>query len=128
MTAIHYTVEGKFPFPLDMLRRDLSHAATPEDQAKIDMLTADFLPDDADPTERHTINLVIPAEVVHMSEPLTRRWESFGWSVPTDKDYAMLKAYEVKVARMTALRASALAKLTAEECEALAWFNPEPRG
>jgi hypothetical protein len=115
-----YVVTGKFPFPVDMLRRDLSRAASPEDQAKIDMLSAGFLPDDADPQELHAIHLVIPDGV--RGRPLTARWESFGWSVPGDLEHAAVKEERSRTAQRAALRRSALAKLTPEEIDALEWY------
>ncbi len=74
-----YTVEGsKYgEFPLDMLRRDESRAASPEDQALIDRLVAygggkDDLP------KRVKVTLQTDCR---QFPPNIERWSSFGWVV-----------------------------------------------
>jgi hypothetical protein len=119
----HYTVKGSWPFPVDMLRRENSKPATPEDAAIIERLSRDFAEDrDAYPNTV-TINLVIPNAAHHM-RPLTARWRSFGWDVPDDAEYQQMS--EDRAVRMEAHYASAMAKLTPEEIEALNWYRPVP--
>jgi hypothetical protein len=125
-TDFHYTVRGSWPFPLDMLRRDCSRAASPEDQAIIDRLSKDYAEDRDAIRNAATVNLVIPDADRHM-RPLTARWQSFGWDVPDDEEFRQLAADRAKRSRMDKLFASAMAKLTPEEIEAVNWFRPEPR-
>jgi hypothetical protein len=101
-------------------------AATPEDQAEIDRLSAPYAPDrDAIRIDR-TINLII--QDAGRWRPNTARWRSFGWDVPDDEEFKMLSEDRARRARMETLRRSAMAKLTAEEREALEWFRPEFQG
>lgn len=74
-----YVVEGSKlgEFPLDMLRRDESQAATPADQALIDRLKS-FGEDKADLPKTVRVTLVMTSE---RYPPLVARWESFGWKV-----------------------------------------------
>ncbi len=67
-----YVVEGRGPFPLDMLQKDCAEPATDEDRAKIDATYETGL----QPRERRRVTLVT-------REPRTvdERWESFGWRV-----------------------------------------------
>ena len=61
----HYTVEGRGPFPFDMLRRAMSWPYSAHDA---DKLTQD---------RRRSIRLV-----AHQYQYITaERWESFGWKV-----------------------------------------------
>lgn len=120
----HYTVRGTWPFPLDMLRRDRSRAATQQDQAKIDLLSREFAPERGESHEKVEINLVIP-DAGPRERPMSARWESFrGWEVTTDNEYKHLRADAAERQRRAKLRDQALAKLTDEEKEALAWFAP----
>lgn len=64
-------------FPLDMLRRDESQAATPADQKLIDRLKS-FGEDKADLPKTVRVTLVMTSE---RYPPLVARWESFGWKV-----------------------------------------------
>lgn len=77
----HYTyvVQGsKYgEFPLDMLRRDDSQAASPEDQALIDRLKA-YGEDKADLPKTVRVTLTMSGR---QYPPLVERWESFGWRV-----------------------------------------------
>lgn len=111
-----YTVRGSWPFPVDMLRHDIARAATDADQAIIDRLSADHAEgrEDFRPVDIH---------LVAESKPNTARWESFGWSVPTDAEHAFFKAAREKAARWPMLLASAHAKLTEDERDAVAWAN-----
>jgi hypothetical protein len=122
----HYTVRGSWPFPLDMLRHDRSHAATPEDEAIIERLSKDHAEDrDAIP-DKVTVNLVIPD--AGTERPNTARWRSWNWDIPDDIEFQQRAAARAKASRMEQLYASAMAKLTAEEIEAVEWFRPESRG
>ena len=105
---IRYVVKGRWPFPVDMLRRDGSRAATPEDQAIIDSLCEEFAPDRSG-FEEVEVSLVGP------NEPNTARWESFSWSVPGDVMHALAKADAVRLRAEETLLAKALAKLDPEE-------------
>lgn len=107
-----YEVKGYWPFPLDMLRHDGSRAATPKDQAMIDRLSGDHAPDRA-AFKDVSITLTGP------NKPNTARWESFGWQVPGDEDYRLVKEMRKRDSERAALRQQALAKLTPEEREAL---------
>lgn len=70
--ADRYVVEGRGPFPTDMLRKDRAEPATEEDRVAI-MATYE---DGLQPRERRRVTLVT-------REPSTsdERWESFGWRV-----------------------------------------------
>lgn len=119
----HYAVVGSWPFPLDMLRRDRSVAATAEDQAKIDRLSQEAAPDLQAIRQKVKINLVI-RDAGRWEKPLTARWESFGWTVPDDEERKLLAEERLRVERLGRLRDAALAKLTPEEINALRWFGP----
>ncbi len=103
-----YTVRGHWPFPIDMLRHDGSHAATEADQAMIDRLSSDHAPDRA-AFEDVEINLVGPFK------QNTARWESFSWSVPSDDEAALYKAADRRRKEEQAIFDGALAKLSQEE-------------
>lgn len=103
-----YMVKGKWPFPVDMLRRDGSRAATKADQAVIDSLCEEFAPDRS-AFEDVEISLVGP------NDPNTARWESFGWKVPGDVEHAFLKADRERRAAEAVLLKRALGKLDPEE-------------
>lgn len=113
---LHYSVKGGWPFPGDMLRRDCAVAATPEDQAKIDMLSGECAPDRAALRRDNVVNLVIK-DAGRRDLPLADRWASFRWSVLDGEEDEGRK----KALRMQALRRQAFAKLTEEEIEAIRW-------
>lgn len=69
--ADRYVVEGKAPFPLDMLRRDCSAPATEEDRLAIAAAS-----EGATSRGRHRIVLVTRGR-----DTLDERWESLGWRV-----------------------------------------------
>ncbi len=125
-TDYHYAVRGSWPFPVDMLRRDCSKAATPEDEAIIDRLSKDHAEDRDAIGNLVTINLVIPNASRNM-RPLTARWRSFGWDVPTDTEFQRAAAERARLSRLEKAYASAMAKLTPEEIEAVNWFQPKSR-
>ncbi|WP_327210130.1 hypothetical protein [Rhizobium leguminosarum] len=81
---ISYTVEGRWPFPTDMLRHDQSRAASPADEEKIAALSGDFSPGGEDRLPKFRIDLVID-EPGHF-RPNTERWESFDWDVINSPD------------------------------------------
>lgn len=104
-----YTVCGIWPFPLDMLRHDDAHPLSAEDGAMIERLSGDYAPDRA---------AFKPVQITLVGRrPNTARWESFGWSVPSDREHAMVKRWREEEARRQELLQSALAKLTPEERE-----------
>ena len=107
-----YVVRGHWPFPLDMLRHDLSGPATPADKALIDKMSAEH-PADA------TSFMDVEITLVGACAPNTERWESFGWQVPADTHYAFYKAAKKAARAREELAAKALAKLTPAEREAL---------
>jgi hypothetical protein len=76
---IAYTVEGRWPFPTDMLRYDRSRAATPEDEEKIDALSGMNSPDGLSVEPKIRIGLVI--EEGNSIGPNDARWRSFDWDV-----------------------------------------------
>jgi hypothetical protein len=120
---VRYTVRGYWPFPLDMLKRDQSKAATPEDQALIDLLSAEHATEDLIRTE-HTVNLVTVDERIRFWNPLGARWASFGWKIVAPTQAVAAAEAQVRVKRRRELRISAMAKLekaglTPEEREVL---------
>lgn len=115
MKSFPYTVRGHWPFPLDMLRRDGSRAATDADQALIDQLSGDHVDDAGVGFNVVDINLVGP------NKPNTERWGSFGWTVPTDVDYQWHMQRQREANERRQLADQALAKLTPEEIEAVRW-------
>jgi len=70
-SADRYVVEGRGPFPLDMLRRDCAEPASEEDRLAIEAASGD-----APATGRRRIALVTSER-----RTLDERWESFGWRV-----------------------------------------------
>lgn len=121
----HYSVKGGWPFPLDMLRRDRAVPASKEDQAVIDSLSGPHAPDRDAIRLDHVVKLVI--KDAGRDRPDTARWRSFGWDVPDDKEFRQVIEQSAKVGMMESLYASAMAKLTPEEREALDWFRPQPQ-
>lgn len=115
-----YTVYGHWPFPADMLRRDLSEAATPADEAKIADLTADHCPDLAFKRAVYSVDLVFRNDALR-NRPLEERWASFGWKVKGGFLEAASKDRE-EIDRRIALRDVAMSKLTAEERDAVEWY------
>lgn len=82
-----YTVEGRWPFPLDMLRRDHARAATDADQILITRMSGDFSDPELGTKTKVSINLVMesgeptPGRPKGYLLPLDERWTSFGWTV-----------------------------------------------
>jgi hypothetical protein len=75
-----YTVEGRWPFPLDMLRRDHARAATDADQILISRMSGEFSDLELGTRTKVRINLVMQADN-RWHLPLDERWKSFGWTV-----------------------------------------------
>lgn len=126
-----YTVKGHWPFPLDMLRKDRSQAATPEDQAKIDLLTRslnDLAADGYDHAARRSlrrdkieVNLVIP-QATPFETPVVGRWESFSWEVVGPSEIVETYQGQRLVEQKRRLAEQGLAKLTQEERDAIRWL------
>lgn len=116
LKEIAYTVKGSWPFPTDMLRHDCARAATDADQAIISRLSREHAPDRAAFRDVQ-INLI----AAEGWKPNTARWESFGWSVPSDEMHAMFKRWATANADLKKLAAEVLAKLTAAERDAIEW-------
>jgi hypothetical protein len=83
-----YTVTGRWPFPVDMLRRDDARPASEADQLLIDRLSKDHTEDGFGLIEPVSVNLVMDAGTPSRGFPngrrlpLVTRWESFGgWKV-----------------------------------------------
>lgn len=110
--AFTYVVRGHWPFPTDMLRHDVSRAASPEDQGLIDELSQEFAPDLAAFKD-------VSITLVGFNKPNTARWESFGWAVPGDEDHRLMQQLRKRDSERAALRRQAMEKLTPEEREAL---------
>jgi hypothetical protein len=71
-----FTVEGGWPFPVDMLRYDVCYPATEQDS--VEMATAcdhRALKMSSRPIRRVTLN------TLGINRPTVGRWESFGWKV-----------------------------------------------
>lgn len=78
MPDIYYTVQGSWPFPLDMLRYDGAKAASPEDQELIDLYSAPAAESRQLMSEKVSIRLVMPD--AGYWTPNAGRWMSFGWA------------------------------------------------
>lgn len=75
-----YTVEGRWPFPLDMLRHDDAKPATAADETLIQQLAADHCESPIDIMQRYQVNLVrVPLN--RWNFPNGARWKSFSWNV-----------------------------------------------
>jgi hypothetical protein len=70
-TADRYVVEGKGPFPVEMLRRDCAEPASDADRLAIEAASGE-----PPSYERRRISLVTSERAT-----LDKRWESFGWRV-----------------------------------------------
>ena len=110
-----YTVEGHWPFPVDMLRHDDSEAFSEGSQFLIDLYSDDHL----NCSNREKVYITLIIKDCGNFRPNTARWESFGWKVPDDTDYYMWKNYKENEKIRKALKKSALSKLTEDEIYAL---------
>ena len=126
MADFPYTVEGRWPFPPEMLEVDRSEPATPEDAEKIRLLTQDCVPDLATLREVFSINLVM--KNAGRFRPRTAKWESFDWKVPGDQMHALMKAGRAQESVRSAALTSGLAKLSDEEIEAFQFHGFRPSG
>ena len=82
---VTFTVEGHFPFPLDMLRYDQCYPANETETARMDGAISPFRETNNIAGAPHRITL---ARAVNLSQrdakrwqPTHGRWESFGWKV-----------------------------------------------
>jgi hypothetical protein len=114
-----YQVEGRWPFPADIMLGDGSRPATAEDARKIERLTRDNVDSLAEARERVVVHLVIP-QAGPRQRPLADRWNHLDWAVvsadPAEAGYQRLLAHNNE---RKALRRSAASKLTVEERDAL---------
>lgn len=120
-----YTVEGTWPFPLDMLRRDQARAATPADQVLIDRMSGETSDAGFGTGAKVAITLIMESGEPTVMRPNGRflphatRWESFGWTVVGDPDIDFERSMKAQERDEEALRRSGLAKLTDAERRAL---------
>jgi hypothetical protein len=71
-TWCKFTVKGRGPFPVDMLRYDQCIPYQPDDTRKLE----------ADATEEtREVTLTIPKGAASIHYPTVGRWSSFGWNV-----------------------------------------------
>jgi len=75
--SITFTVSGKVPFPLDMLRYDACWPVTGEDAAEME----DSIHRRRDPKSGLMIRRRIKLTTSNESAPTVGRWESFLWEV-----------------------------------------------
>lgn len=106
-----YVVEGYWPFPRDMLRRDQAHAATPEDAELIKRMSQTHS-DGLGMRAPVRIKLLLDGE--GRREPNHARWNSFGWAVlgedvgplvaPVDPSEKLELALRTALTRVTAFQ------------------------
>lgn len=80
-----YVVIGRWPFPIDMLRRDRSEPATTKDADLIAMLSSDTIVDEMT-TGPHTIVLRAKDRFGRLGVAV-ERWKSFQWNVIEDHEH-----------------------------------------
>lgn len=113
-----YRVEGSWPFPLDMLRRDCSRPASQVDRDMIARMSGEFC-DSTIGITNVQIALVYDGDRRGHPVPNDARWRSFGWrtiGVPQIESERQLMAVAREV---EAARRSGLSKLTEAERAAL---------
>ena len=76
-----YTVEGKLPFPIDMLRHDNSFPRGSEDADEISRSIAR----ERDGTGPYRVTLYRASLAIYSKYPTYGRWESFGWKVVAEE-------------------------------------------
>ena len=76
MRKMSFTVEGKLPFPIDMLRYDSAIPEEDGDSSNIEASLSESISGNEPMTYR--INLIRFSEGFY---PTNARWESFGWKV-----------------------------------------------
>jgi hypothetical protein len=119
-----YSVEGIWPFPLDMLRHDQARAATPKDQDIINRMVGDVSDHDLG-MSKVKIDLVmeggepLPGRPKGRWRPNIERWESFGWKVSGDAEIDLHRAHRESMRIDNELKRSALSKLNGDERRAL---------
>lgn len=97
-----YSVVGRWPFPLDMLRYDGSYPASEEDARSIAEMSGPACPGPDSPRRR-----VIQLEI-HLGEPGARlwpcqpRWQSFGWELVGAQTVYDVKLEAVRTVRVFA--------------------------
>ncbi len=74
---VEFTVRGKFPFPLDMLRHDVCWPKSSDDVVRIDESLRQYEIPSSDRAGPWDITLQSKGTGV----PTTGRWKSFGWEV-----------------------------------------------
>lgn len=75
MKVYRFTVEGKGPFPFDMLRRDTCYPRTTESAHAMDCSRCAEMAHG-----KRKVELIKPVEHDY-DHPNAQRWESFGWNV-----------------------------------------------
>lgn len=86
MAKLHYTVQGRGDFPLDMLRYDECDFANEAERASA---LGHHVPSTHTPGRRN-INMVSESG----RQPTVARWESFGWTVHDSDSDAVRKIAE----------------------------------
>lgn len=118
--TFRYTVQGRWPFPADMLRHDNSHAASLHDQETVVALSDELV---------CGLDGEVRIRLTGDQLPNMARWESFGWKVVDgDENVRFRMLEEAGIKQEKAERASEdieLGKLDhdpsrAEVCEAAA--------
>lgn len=120
-----FAVEGRWPFPLDMLRRSSARPATIADRDKIERLSADHVESREQLRERVRIDLVVPF-TGRMADPNREMWEHNDWPVVDDEPTYAATRTDTEVG-LRPLYEAAMAKLTPGERKALDWFRPYRR-
>lgn len=77
--SLTYTVTGRWPFPIDMLRYDEASAATPEDAELIAKASAEFCENLDDIRRQYTIRLTTGRGAYFLGYQSAERWKSFKW-------------------------------------------------
>ena len=75
--TVEFTVTGKYPFPLDMLRYDSCWPANPQAVSDIETSLRQYDVPASDRPQQYSITLRSKSH----SAPTTGRWKSFGWEV-----------------------------------------------
>ena len=76
VTVKTFTVEGTYPFPVDMLRYDQCWPSR-ESEDSVQLSEAMMLRKTSDPNRKRRVRLTTNA----INRPTVGRWESFGWKV-----------------------------------------------
>lgn len=107
-----YTVIGKWPFPYDMVRYDGSRPATEADEELIALYSGDHAPD-------RSVFKGVAIDLVGPRRPNVARWESFGWSVPSENPRQVVfdesRRPPARPKTDNEIREAALKKLSPEE-------------